>query len=142
MNELIERLRTAKWEVTDDCDRMPDDPAAKCVFVDMRPAEFQALLREAAAALESAMEDACVSLVADIRLACGDNGKRMQPELVEYIRGLALDAARYRWLRDNGPDVVGGITGDGFGVILRWPDVDIGASTLDAAIDQAMKEQA
>src|SRR5690606_32106395 len=57
-DDLIERLRSVKWEVTDDCDRMPDDPTHKCVFVDMRPAEFQALLREAAAALEAAREDA------------------------------------------------------------------------------------
>ena len=46
------------------------------------------------AALEAAREDACVSLVADIRFACGDNGKRMQPELVEFIRELAEDAER------------------------------------------------
>ena len=29
-----------------------------------------------------------LGLLADIREACGDNGKRMQPELVEYIREL------------------------------------------------------
>ena len=52
--DLIERLRSVKWEVTDDGDRMPDDHTHKCVFVDMRPAEFDALLREAAAALEAA----------------------------------------------------------------------------------------
>ena len=56
MDDLIERLRSAKWEVTDDCGRMPDDPTHKCVFVDMRPDDFRALLREAAAALESARE--------------------------------------------------------------------------------------
>jgi len=37
---------------------MPDDPTHLCVFVDMRPAEFQALLREAAAAIEAARKDA------------------------------------------------------------------------------------
>jgi hypothetical protein len=58
MTDLIERLRSVKWEVTDDCGRMPDDPTHKCVFVDMRPADFRALLREAAAALEAAREDA------------------------------------------------------------------------------------
>jgi hypothetical protein len=41
-------------------------------------------------------EDACVALVADIRFACGDNGKRMQPELVEFIRQLARDAEKWR----------------------------------------------
>ena len=31
----------------------------------------------------------------NIRFACGDNGKRMQSELVEFIRGLAADAERW-----------------------------------------------
>ena len=52
--DLIERLRSVKWEVTDDGDRMPDDHTHKCVFVDMRPDDFRDLLREAAAALEAA----------------------------------------------------------------------------------------
>ncbi len=55
-------------------------------------------MTEAAAALEAARKDACVSLVADIRFACGDNGKRMQPELVEYVRELAKDAWRLDWM--------------------------------------------
>ena len=57
MDDLIERLRAVKWEVTDDCGRMPDDPTHKCVFVDMRPDDFRALLRESADALEAARED-------------------------------------------------------------------------------------
>ena len=56
--DLIERLWSVKWEVTDDGDRMPDDPTHKCVFVDMRPDDFRDLLREAVAALEAAREDA------------------------------------------------------------------------------------
>ena len=115
-----------------------------------RPAEWSSAwgyvdaieeVEEHVAALEAAREDACVSLVADIRFACGDNGKRMQPELVEFIRGLAEDAARYRWLQDHrqtrrqgdymNPPLVkvefyhheAGVIGDG--------------PTLDAAIDQA-----
>ena len=69
MTDLIERLRAVKWEVTDDCGRMPDDPTHKCVFVDMRPDEFQALLREAAGALEAAREDARVLRLGNKRLA-------------------------------------------------------------------------
>jgi len=42
-----------------------------------------------------------LALVADVRFACGDYGQRMQPELLEYLRGLAADASRYRWIRDN-----------------------------------------
>ncbi|MBX6381464.1 MAG: hypothetical protein IRZ07_00615 [Microbispora sp.] len=41
VNDLVERLRSVKWEVTDDCGRMPDDPTHKCVFVDMRPDDFR-----------------------------------------------------------------------------------------------------
>lgn len=53
--DLIERLRSVNWEVVED---FPDHPAFKCVFVDMRPDDFRALLREAADALEVALEDA------------------------------------------------------------------------------------
>lgn len=37
-----------------------------------------------------------LSLLADIRKACGDNGKRMQPELVELIGELATERERLR----------------------------------------------
>jgi len=57
VDDLIERLRSVQWEEADDCGRMPDDPTHKCVFVDMRPDDFRALLREAADALEAARED-------------------------------------------------------------------------------------
>ncbi len=89
------------------------------------PAAMQAI----AAALEAAQEDACVALVADIRFACGDNGKRMQPELVEFIRGLARDAQRYRWLRDGG--------------LYRVGFDSVGSTSLgdlDTAIDAARRE--
>lgn len=49
--DLIERLRSVKWEVTDDGNRMPDNHTHKCVFVDMRPDDFHDLLHEVAAAL-------------------------------------------------------------------------------------------
>ena len=38
-------------------------------------------------------EMACIKTLVDIRLACGDNGKRMQDELVEYIAELSCKAA-------------------------------------------------
>lgn len=44
---------------------------------------------------------AAFDLLSRMRFACGDNGKRMQDELEEYLRGLKRDAERYRWLRDN-----------------------------------------
>ena len=67
--DLIERLRAVKWEEADDCSRLPDDPAHKCVFVDMRPDDFAALLSEAADALEAAREDARVLRRGNERLA-------------------------------------------------------------------------
>jgi hypothetical protein len=36
----------------------------------------------------------------EIRAAAGDNGERMQSELVPFIAGLARDAGRYRFLRN------------------------------------------
>ena len=92
------------------------------------------LLEEAAAALEAAREDACVALVADIRFACGDNGKRMQPELVEFIRELAEDAERYRWLRDNCE-----ATADEYGTAGQLYFGTYQAGQLAAAIDAAMQ---
>ena len=108
MTDLIERLRAVEWEEIDDGDRTPDDPAHECVFVDMRPADFRALLREAADALEAARED----------------------------------AERYRWLREN--CVVWAEDTDEPQLVHR--DGGLGRTDwrerLDAAIDQAMKEQA
>ena len=89
MTDLIERLRAVKWEVTDDCDRMPDDPTHKCVFVDMRPGDFRALLREAADTMEAARDDA------DVRgLGLMDYGRSaVVYTYSEEIDGDDLDAA-------------------------------------------------
>lgn len=71
-------------------------------------------------------QDRLFVLLCEIRAACGDNGKRMQPELVEYIREIAEDAARYQLLRRGQRwSVINGI-----GDTLR-------ADELDAAIDAA-----
>lgn len=70
-----------------------------------------------------------LTLLADIRFACGDNGKRMQPELVEHIKAITADAERYRLLRRGQHwSVINGI-----GDVLR-------AEELDAAIDAARKD--
>ena len=105
-------------------------PVATAIEQGMHVSGFADIsLRAIAAALEAAQEDACVALVADIRFACGDNGKRMQPELVEFIRGLARDAQRYRWLRDGG--------------LYRVGFDSVGSTSLgdlDTAIDAARRE--
>jgi hypothetical protein len=41
-----------------------------------------------------------LSFLADLRIELGDDGKRMQPELIEYAKELAKDAARYHKLRE------------------------------------------
>ncbi len=47
LSERLEALMAAA-EPTDDAERDHNAPDAECVFADMRPAEFEALLREAA----------------------------------------------------------------------------------------------
>ena len=46
-------------------------------------------------------EMACIKLLADIRQACGDDGKRMQDELVQYIAELYRQAERVKHLQDR-----------------------------------------
>ena len=46
-------------------------------------------------------EMACIKLLADIRFACGDNGKRMQDELVQYIAELYRQAEIVEHLLDR-----------------------------------------
>ncbi len=41
-------------------------------------------------------EASLLRLLCDIRFAVGDNGKRMQPELIEYLKQMRADADRYR----------------------------------------------
>lgn len=100
----------------------------------------------AAGALVAAQQDACVALVADIRFACGDNGKRMQPELVEHIKGLAADATRYQWLRDipnamradhDHNPAAGGWDAPTYWHGLSKPGDELQGPDLDADIDQA-----
>ena len=44
---------------------------------------------------------AALRLVTDVRAAIGDDGERMQPELIEYCCAMKRDAERYRWLRNE-----------------------------------------
>lgn len=53
-------------------------------------------LREFARRLLAEQENTLLKLVVDIRWACGDEGKRMQPELIEYIRELKEKADKYQ----------------------------------------------
>ena len=51
-------------------------------------------------AANSAMHSA-LRLVADLRWALGDDGGRMQPELLEYAKQMRKDAERWRWWRQK-----------------------------------------
>lgn len=75
---------------------------------------------------------AALALLARMRFACGDNGKRMQDELEAYLVVLRKDAERYRWLRDPENKLVGE-SPSGIGI---W-EYRAG-DELDAAIDAAM----
>lgn len=82
---------------------------------------------------------ALISLLVDIRFAAGDNGKRMQDELVEHIRELRCDADRMDWISKYtrcDPDMGGNHH--------WWPssfNQRIRGATFRAAIDAAMEEQ-
>lgn len=83
-------------------------------------------------------------LIAEIRHACGDNGKRMQDELVEYVGEMAKDAGRYQWLRG----LPKGINHHGMMIQIckhRAPPNDWVVDTvrrewMDEAIDAAMEQ--
>lgn len=87
-------------------------------------------LREERDRLAATDAGAALGLLVRMRFACGDNGKRMQDELEDYLRGLAKDAGRYRWLRDGGLYRVGFDSTGG-----------VSLSVLDSAIDAAMSEE-
>ena len=84
-----------------------------------------------------------------MRFALGDNGKRMQPELIEWTTGLRRDAERYQWLRDaynrptdevdeDGAFVVGGIARIMVRTSTYGDATALALDDLDAAIVAAM----
>lgn len=89
-------------------------------------------LRAERDALANTDAGSTLALLSRMRFACGDNGKRMQDELEDYLRGLAKDAARYRWLRDSYDPSVHDDDGGSF--------MRAAGDELDAAIDAAMAE--
>ncbi|MFT0533972.1 hypothetical protein ACMHYJ_14255 [Castellaniella hirudinis] len=89
--------------------------------------------RHIEAAVLQSYESQLLRLLVDIRFAAGDDGKRMQPELVEHIAALRKDAERYRWLKANIQDdytLPGG---------YYIPDEDTG--TWDKTVDTAMEQK-
>lgn len=73
-------------------------------------------------------------VLTEIRWAIGDNGKRMQDELVAYISELAKDADRYRYLREWPNNISQRFYG-GSNLLRR-------DQYLDESIDAAMAQEA
>jgi hypothetical protein len=72
-----------------------------------------------------------LKILTDIRFACGDNGLRMQDELIEYIRQLKIDADRYKWLKiDPSAD----------DILLQMYSGELKKNAIDNAIDFMMLE--
>ena len=82
------------------------DDDATVIAVDALAAELRRLRAENADLAQSlaesrANDQAAMGWLTSLRWASGDRGERMLPELVSHIEGLAKDAGRYRWLREN-----------------------------------------
>ena len=92
MNEIQRRLHNAAIVLGADGDEYGFEQLQRDAIAEI--SGLIAALREAQADQISALR-----LVADLRFAMGDNGKRMQDELIEWARGLACareDAERLR----------------------------------------------
>lgn len=113
-----------------------NNPFCPCDSKTMRKAA-----RWAEQAVLQSYESQLLRLLVDIRFAAGDDGKRMQPELVEHIAALRKDAERYRFLRsqnlDDGTDTTPWIS-------AASTDDDhwgLSGEIADSRIDAAMEKQ-
>lgn len=80
---------------------------------------------------------AAFDLLSRMRFACGDNGKRMQDELEEYLRELKCDAERYRWRKEN-PAIEVEVFRGRYRCTARDSVVTDWLDSYDDAIDAAM----
>jgi len=87
------------------------NPATVLALLD-RVEELERQLSASEDATELIKADATIASLlhwlAEARFAVGDDGKRMLPEFVEYLKEMARDAARYRWLRSDDIEVLPG----------------------------------
>jgi hypothetical protein len=67
------------------------------LFIEFYGEKFALAIQEALRVKNEEMT--CIKLLADIRQACGDDGKRMQDELVQYIAELYRQAERVKHLQ-------------------------------------------
>ncbi len=120
-----------------DSDKMPSDAQFR-----LQCGELSAQgLRDAKAGYTMALSDdgTALALLCRMRWACGDNGKRMQDELEDYLRGLAKDAARIDWIGAHVKAVI--LHGDTAPRLL-WADTELPRYPRDvrSGIDAAMAE--
>lgn len=97
-------------------------------------------------ALRATQSDTLLRLLCDLRFALGDNGARMQHDLVEYARGMRADAERWREFRTFvvGKSTPGFLNGKPAAyMVLPAITVPRVGMTLDESIDaaRAAKEQ-
>lgn len=111
-----ETARAALAEAHKEIERLREVVRKRSDEADVADLEREKAEREGAIALV---------LLGRMRFACGDDGKRMQPELEQYLRELKRDADRYRWLRDPK-------TGDASPLLSCYC-----GDSLDSAIDAA-----
>lgn len=79
---------------------------------------------------------AALRLVTDLRWALGDDGGRMQSELIAFAKQTLKDAERYRYLREDfSPS---GLNIDGNHAWVYRRNATLKGPSLDAAIDAAM----
>ena len=90
-------------------------------------------------ALANTDAGSALALLSRMRFACGDNGKRMQDELEDFLRGLAKDAARIDWIGAHVKAVI--LHGDNAPRLL-WADTELPRYPRDvrSGIDAAMAE--
>ena len=104
---------------------------------------LRALLAERRALQKAATSSAldfmsALSRLTDIRFACGDDGKRMLPELVEYIGALKRDSERLDFMDAPHPGRSVG-SYDGWTVITTGTTKGRTFTTAREAIDNAME---
>lgn len=117
----VERQRSFHYAAVAGMKTVRKDVAKLTKRLSMRGNEVAALKAEVERLRDYAAS--ALGLLARMRLACGDNGARMQDELEAYLRGLRANSERYEWLCSN----------ESYAMFVEAED----KAALDAAIDAA-----
>jgi len=101
--ELVQRLGNMTAD-TNLSSRYAEAVSESIDALEQQAAQIEALRAEKADA--DATAASALRLVTDVRFALGDDGKRMQDELIEYARALRADAERMRGACQNARDII------------------------------------